>query len=91
MVFRISQLNGHRRRSPVTLRLEGQLDHGCVEELTRACRAHADRPERLTLDVAGVTYIDEAGVALMRQFKNRNIAVVGASPFIRELLKERTS
>ena len=90
-MFKITQLNGHDSTSPVTLRLEGQLNGRSVDELNRTCRSLLDRPARLLLDVAGVTFIDESGVALMRQFLDQNIVVIGASPFVRELLKEHTS
>jgi ABC-type transporter Mla MlaB component len=91
MAFRISQFNGHHSHAAVTLRLEGRLVRDCLKDLAQVCQSYVQQPGRLRLDLAGVTFIDDAGVAFLRQLIADHIAVVGASPFVRELLKERHS
>ena len=78
--------NGHE--STTTLRLEGRLSSDSINSLIAACDLHTATSASLTLDLAGVTYIDDRGVAAVRALRQRQVRVRGCSPFVRELLKE---
>jgi hypothetical protein len=71
-----------------TLRVEGKLRRGEVAELVRACRERLDRPWSLVLDVRAVQFIDEFGVAAVRELMRRGVEVKGCSPLVACLLKE---
>lgn len=71
----------------VTLRLEGRLIGPWVEELRLAC-AHARRGERkVTVDMAGVAFVDRAGIALLRELADHDTRLSSCSPFVAEQLK----
>jgi len=59
-------------REAVRLRVEGRVTGGWVEELRRACELHALCDEvRLTLDLADVSFVDSAGVELLKELRGR--------------------
>ena len=75
----------------VTVRLEGEINGRWVDELRRECDrvlvgAMADE-KRLVLDLANVSSIDAAGVALFRALAAR-LVVTNCSPYLAELLKD---
>lgn len=90
-VFRITQVNGQQHSTTTTLRVEGQLHASCLDEFARACEPYLGKPGAVRLDLAGVTFIDDAGVAAIRRLIAAKIMVSGCSPFVNELLKERSS
>jgi len=77
---------------PALLRLEGQVRGPWVEELRRACEhvlgENGHCGNRLVLDLAGVSFIDADGVALIRELTSRLVRVTSCSPFVAEQLKE---
>ena len=72
------------------LKLEGRVAGASVEELRQLCDASLTRigDNRLTLDLADVSFIDSAGIDLFRNLCRHNVAVTHCSPFVAELLKE---
>lgn len=76
---------------PVFLRPEGQVRGPWVEELRRECdqvlRSNGHRGNRLELDQAEVSFIDENGIALFRELTARKVLVTNCSPFVAEQLK----
>lgn len=48
------------------------------------CLAHATR---LVLQLDGVTYIDEAGLALLKRWRGQTVCLRGGSPFVQALLQ----
>ncbi len=72
------------------LRLEGRITGSSVRELRRLCEAALDRAgdTRLTLDLAGVSFIDNTGIDLFRSLGCRGVEVTRCSAFLAELLKE---
>ncbi len=84
-MLRITQKNGSRR---TTLRLEGKLSQSSVAEFARVCLPHLRLPAGLVLDFAGVKFIDEAGVRVVRGLVRRDVRVRGCSPLVANLLKE---
>ena len=76
----------------VTLRVEGRITGPWVEELRAACNLHTfpDVVE-LSLELADISYADAAGIALLRELRNRGVGLIGRTPFLTEQLKNGTS
>lgn len=71
----------------VTLHVHGRVGGEWVGELERACiEAIEDGAEPLNLDLSGVTYVDQAGLALFRRLWP-HVTIVRSSLFAAELLK----
>jgi anti-anti-sigma factor len=68
------------------LKLEGQVRGQWVEELRRACDQELSRGA-LMLDLADVSFIDAAGLALFRDLASRDVAFHNCSLFAAEQLK----
>lgn len=69
------------------LRLDGALSGVWVGELESLC-ATAQRSKRtLTVDCAGLLFLDMSGVALMRRLLAQNVALQNCSPFVEMQLK----
>lgn len=76
----------------VTLRAEGQITGPWVEELRTACNVHSSpRIARLSLELADISYADAAGIALLRELRNRGIALIHVTPYLAEELKDGVS
>lgn len=70
-----------------TLQLEGRLtaeDLALLDESWRACM-HEKR--RVTIDLAGVRFVDEAGAAMLRALRHEPVTLQSCSPFVRALLE----
>ena len=72
----------------VTLYIEGDVKGRWVEELRRSCEEALSRGTQLTLDLAGVSFIDMEGVALFRALQNRRVALTRPSSFAAEQLRD---
>jgi hypothetical protein len=46
---------------------------------------------QLSLELADTSYADAAGIALLRELRNRGVGLVGTTPFLTEKLKNATS
>jgi RNA polymerase sigma-70 factor (ECF subfamily) len=68
------------------LKAEGCLIGPWVEELRQSCSKALDRARSLTLDLAGVLFMDGAGIALVQDLKRRQVQVANCSPFVTEQL-----
>ena len=73
----------------VALRLEGQLVGPWIEELRNSCERVLIQGKQLTLDLAGLSFVDREGIALLRALAERRVAFANCSRFVAELLKER--
>ena len=72
----------------VRLRVEGRVAAGWVEELRRSCELQAlSDGIRLTLDLADVSFVDAAGIELLKELRMRCVTLLGPSPFVAEQLK----
>jgi ABC-type transporter Mla MlaB component len=71
----------------VTLVLAGRLIGPWVEELRLACTGALDNPASLTLDLAGVAFVDHTGVELLRSLADRHARLSNCSLFVAEQLK----
>ena len=76
----------------VTLRVEGRITGPWVEELRTACRVHTFPGEvQLSLELADISFADAAGIALLKELRNRGVGLIGTTPFLTEQLKNGTS
>ena len=76
----------------VTLRVEGRITGPWVEELRTACNMHTFAGEvQLSLELADISFADAAGIALLRELRNRGVGLMGATPFLAEQLKDGIS
>ena len=70
-----------------TLRLEGQVIGPWVEELRGMCERLLSQCQPLTLDLAGVSFLDRDGITLLRGLVARHVALINRSPFVAEQLR----
>ena len=79
-------------KTAVTLRVEGRITGPWVEELRTACNLDTFSDEvQLSLELADVSFADPAGIALLRELRNRGVGLIGTTPFLAEQLKDGTS
>ena len=79
-------------KTAVTLRVEGRITGLWVEELRTACNLHTfSDVVRLSLELADISFADAAGIALLRELRNRGVGLIRTAPFLAELLKDGTS
>jgi anti-anti-sigma regulatory factor len=72
----------------VRLRAEGRLTGPWVEELRRTCDLHAPSGGiRLTLDLADVSFVDAAGIELLKELRIRLVTLLSPSSLVAEQLK----
>ena len=61
---------------------------GWVEELRRTCELQAlSDGIRLTLDLADVSFVDAAGIELLKELRIRCVMLLSPSSFVAEQLK----
>jgi len=66
--------------------LSGSEDKsGCVAELRQSCEEVLFRGIALALDLAGVSFIDRDGIALLHAQQDRDVVLRNASSFIDDL------
>jgi ABC-type transporter Mla MlaB component len=73
----------------VTLLVEGKVIGDAVDELNSCCDQALAEGRRLTLDVAGVSFMDRKAVALLHRLAAHQVSVVNCSAFVAEQLKVR--
>jgi ABC-type transporter Mla MlaB component len=84
-MLRITRSADFDRRE--VLKLEGKLMGPWVAELEQACRGQAEASDRLALDLAAVSFVDTAGVVLLRDLVARGARLAGCSTFVAEVLR----
>ena len=73
----------------VRLRVEGRVTGRWVEELRRSCEVQAlSDGVRLLLDLAEVSFVDAAGIALLKELRSRCVTLLSPSPYVAEQLKD---
>jgi hypothetical protein len=70
------------------LRLEGHLGGPWVDELCHSCRCVLAVGKRLTLDLAGVSFVSREGVKLLKKLQEDEVQVANCSPFVALQLQE---
>ena len=71
----------------LTLNLEGEILGPWVGAVRDACTKRGRRSARPRLDLAAVTYVDAAGVELLRDLMAEGVEITACSSFVRELLR----
>ncbi len=71
----------------VVLRLEGRVAGPWVNELWKACEAVLGQGKALALNLAEVSFLDAAGVVVLRTARARGVELADCSPFVCEQLK----
>jgi len=71
----------------IILRLEGRIAGPWVTALWSACEEALSQGKALELNLAEVSFLDNAGVGLLTRIRARGIALADCSPFVAEQLK----
>ena len=74
------------QRGEITIKLEGNLLAPWMSTVRGAC-AEAEHPSKCQLDLASVTYVDFAGVQLLRGLISEGVRIGACSSFVGELLR----
>jgi hypothetical protein len=79
-------------KNAVTLRAEGRIAGPWVEELRQACNVFIP-PERvqLFLEIADISFADAAGIALLKELRDRGVSLMRTTAFVAEQLRDGTS
>lgn len=86
-MLRITVVESNMRA--VTLRVEGRLAGPWVEELRTTCNVHAGPdPVQLHLELEDVSFVDDAGIACLKELQDQGVGLYHVSPFLKELFQE---
>lgn len=80
-----------RKNRSQTLRLEGKLLEPWVETVRNSCAEQVARSRKFRLDLSGVSFVDSAGVELLRDLIRQGAEIVACSSFVAELLEQGDS
>jgi ABC-type transporter Mla MlaB component len=86
-MLKISRTDDAETSTQPTFKLEGQVRGRWVEELRRVCFEVLTSHDRLRLDLADVSFIDGAGLALFEELAERKATFMNCSMFAAEQLK----
>jgi hypothetical protein len=84
-MIRLTRIAGPRATQ--TIKLEGKLLEPWVDEVRKSCASGALPTGRTSLDLSTLTFVDAAGVGLLRELIDRGIEVVVCSSYVAELLR----
>jgi ABC-type transporter Mla MlaB component len=84
-MLRISRVSNHD--ATATLRVEGKLVGPWVGALEEACVEQAASEGGVHLDLSAVSFVDAAGVKLLRELLSREIKLSACSQLVAELLQ----
>ncbi len=85
-MLRITKVS--HQSSLVTLKIEGQIASDWVEELESECLRQLQHQRTVSLDFAGVTFIDRGGITMLNRIATDT--VINCSVLIRDpLMPER--
>jgi hypothetical protein len=83
-MLKITQVNGHNGAR--ICKLEGKLLEPWLAEVLAACKPPDGRPGPIGLDLANLTFVDQAGIRLLRELILGGITICACSSFVAELL-----
>ena len=83
-MLKITRIDG--QDSAQTVKLEGKLLQPWVAEVLRVCTSPGGRSGRTSLDLSGLTFVDQAGAKLLKDLIRRGLEVSACSGFVAELL-----
>jgi ABC-type transporter Mla MlaB component len=87
-MLRIAPVDDGTSRAIPALKLEGKLLGPWVIELSHARDELHVPPDALCLNLTEVSFIDSAGLELLRNLIRQGATITGCSGFIEELLNE---
>lgn len=87
----VLRISTHEAADGTWLTLEGQLVGPWVAELAQACAPLLSQGLRLTLDLAGVSFVGREGLELLWKLRDSQVALRNSSRFVDEQLKARAS
>ena len=88
-MLRITTVGIHTS-SPI-IKLEGKLLEPWVGEVRRVCAELSASSNNLRLDLAALTFVDAAGMCLLRELRQAHVVLVGCSVFVAALLQGKQS
>ncbi len=71
----------------MALMVEGKIQGTAVQLLRDECRLHVATATRVTLDLAGVTYVDPEGARLLRSLAEEHVTITRCSALVAELCR----
>lgn len=77
-----------RPTNRVSLQVEGRIVGEDVRILDRECRSLLGTGSALHLDLAGVRFVDRAGVAVLRALRREGLEIERCSPLLQEILDD---
>jgi anti-anti-sigma regulatory factor len=73
----------------VRLRLDGRLDQASAAELEENVREHRNgKSKSIILDFAGVVFVDDTAVELLRRTKDGRTKIINCSLFVKALISD---
>ena len=72
----------------VVLVVEGQIVAEWVELLEAECLELLGIDQKLFLDLADVSYLDQRAVRLLRELAARSVTIINCPPLVDELVRE---
>lgn len=75
----------------ITLTLEGKILQPWVEEVRSAWTEGKRNSSRVNLDLRGITFMDAAGIDLIRSLVDAGAHLQNCSNFVSELLQRETN
>jgi len=69
------------------VKLEGRVVGPCVNEVQTYCQSILSEGLKLTIDMTGVSFLDNSGVGFFRDLMGQQVRLLNCSPFVNELLK----
>lgn len=71
----------------VVLKLEGKVTEQWAALLDAECRSFLRNHKTLSLDCAGVNFLDARGVEVLKQLRLNAVSIIGAPGIVTELLQ----
>lgn len=78
-----SEIKGNK----VILKLEGKIMNQWAALLDAECRAELQQRESVELDCAGVDFLDQRGVEVLKRLPSPQVTLIGAPGYMTELLQ----
>ena len=84
---RMLRITKQTTREGSTLMVEGKIQGPAVQVLRNECQPYRDRAQPLTVDLAGVSFVDREGIRLLRQLTGDRVCIIHGSALLAELSK----
>jgi ABC-type transporter Mla MlaB component len=69
------------------LTVEGRIVGRWVDAVAQSCSAARARGQSIVLDLAGVSFVEPEGIALLHRLQTEAVALVNPTPFVSEQLR----